>query len=304
MKSGLLNITPAEYHADPCPAPSLSSSIGKLLIDATPRHAWHAHPKLNPDHEEEVSTVYDIGSVAHTLMLRDERAICVIDAPDFRNKAAREQRDQAYADGVVPILTKHYDNLSRMVEAGRRQIAAHRASDAFQAGKPEQAVVAQIGGCWARCLLDWLHNDRRPVLYDYKTTQGSASPEQWQRNVFNLGFDFQAAFYLEVVEAALGIKNAEFRLVVQETQAPWCLSVVALQPSALDLARRKVREAFRIWKWCLERDEWPGYPADICYIDAPPWEEARQLTREVVRDQHEGRDLESMTRWQAPLEGK
>ena len=36
-----------EYHADPCPTPSLSSGIARVLWANTPMHAWFKHPRLN-----------------------------------------------------------------------------------------------------------------------------------------------------------------------------------------------------------------------------------------------------------------
>src|SRR5260221_5320495 len=49
---GLYDIADADYHADCCAVPSLSSSIVKLLDQQTPLHAWQAHPRLNPRFEE------------------------------------------------------------------------------------------------------------------------------------------------------------------------------------------------------------------------------------------------------------
>ena len=51
---GLYRMTEAAYHADPCPAPSLSRSIAETLILESPEHAFAAHPRLTkPDEEDE-----------------------------------------------------------------------------------------------------------------------------------------------------------------------------------------------------------------------------------------------------------
>jgi hypothetical protein len=57
------------YHADPAPAPSLSSSIAKTILHQTPRHAWFEHPRLNPNFEPKDDSKFDLGSVAHELLL-------------------------------------------------------------------------------------------------------------------------------------------------------------------------------------------------------------------------------------------
>ena len=46
LDAGIHDIPPREYHADPCPAPSLSRSIAKLLVERSPAHAYAAHPRL------------------------------------------------------------------------------------------------------------------------------------------------------------------------------------------------------------------------------------------------------------------
>ena len=63
------DITAADYHSDCCDEPSLSSSIAGLLIDQTPKHAWTAHPRLNPNFKPESSPAMNLGSVAHELLL-------------------------------------------------------------------------------------------------------------------------------------------------------------------------------------------------------------------------------------------
>ena len=40
------DIDALEYHSDPCPAPSLSSTIAKKLVSASAMHAFCEHPKL------------------------------------------------------------------------------------------------------------------------------------------------------------------------------------------------------------------------------------------------------------------
>ncbi|MBW4971899.1 hypothetical protein KZY98_15680, partial [Croceibacter atlanticus] len=57
---------PAEvYHADQmCAVPTLSSSLARLMLARSPRHAWHASPRLNPDHQSDDRKTFDIGRAA------------------------------------------------------------------------------------------------------------------------------------------------------------------------------------------------------------------------------------------------
>ena len=46
------DMTTDEYHADPCPEPSLSASIAETIWRESPNHARNEHPRLNPNFEQ------------------------------------------------------------------------------------------------------------------------------------------------------------------------------------------------------------------------------------------------------------
>ena len=123
-KPGVYNdVSESAYHADPCPEPSLSSGIIKTLNTRSPRHAWQAHPRLNPGYAEIHKTAYDIGHAAHALRLHDDRGIVIIDAKSYQTNDAKAQRDQAYIDGKVPVLADKMAQLVEMYVAGDHQLA-------------------------------------------------------------------------------------------------------------------------------------------------------------------------------------
>lgn len=300
---GVYDLPADDYHADPCPAPSLSSSIAKVLLDRTPRHAWLAHPRLNPAFEREHKAAFDLGSAAHDLLLFGEGRFAVIDAADWRTRAAKEARDDAYERGLIPLLVEQMERVEAMVASARLQLDHHeQASDAFTVGDPEQTLVWQEDGVWCRCRLDWLPHNASTVFFDYKTTGESAHPDEWgTRQLFNLGHDVQAAFYRRGIRTVLGIENAHFWFVVQEVGPPYALSVVAPTPAALAMADRKVTEALRMWRWCLQNDRWPGYPNQTAFVDPPAWQEKKWLDRED-RDGTAIDLIQASIDWQRPLE--
>jgi hypothetical protein len=276
----IVDISAAEYHADaPCPTPSLSSSIAKILLTRSPLHAWTAHPRLNPAFERTEAEHFDIGTIAHAMLLQGVEVATVIEANDWRTKAAQEQRDEARRAGRVPILRKHYDRVVAMVESAREQLARHRdAADMFTCGLPEQTILWEEDGVWLRARLDWLHTGNA-LIDDYKTTGVSAHPDAFTRTLYGNGYDIQEAFYRRAVLAATGIE-ARFRFCVQETAPPHALTVVELDPGSKALGDRKVEEAIRIWRKCLKGNHWPGYPDLTCFSTIPPWAEAQWLTYE------------------------
>jgi len=294
---GVYDMPEADYHADPCPVPSLSASIAKLLIDRSPRHAWHRHPRLNPAHESEDSTTFDMGRLAHKLVLGAGGDIAVIDADDWRTAAAKALRDAARAAGKTPVLARQMEQARVMEKAIFRQLAKHEeARLAFTNGKPEQTIIwrEEIDGVevWCRARLDWLPNPGGNVFDDFKSTGVPASAGQWgQRTFWETGCDVQAAFYLRGIKALSRLPansmrgpplpaDPQFRFVVAENEEPFAVAVHTLAPASLAMADRKVDYAMRIWARSLKSDWWPGYPPFTSYLDAPPWQERRWIDRE------------------------
>src|SRR5262245_29477228 len=127
---GIHAISPAQYHADPCPAPSLSSSIAKMLCLESAAHAQYAHPRLNPAGAgDDADERFDIGTAAHALLLEGTTAIAVIDAKDYRTNAAKDARDAAYAAGLTPLLKARWTDVQAMVAAARAQRSEEHTSE-------------------------------------------------------------------------------------------------------------------------------------------------------------------------------
>lgn len=275
------NVMAEEYHSDLfCDTPTLSASIANILISQSPAHAWARHPK-NPDRvDEKPEDRFELGTVAHALLLQDEDLIEVIDAPDWRTKDAKTARDEARATGRVPLLPDQAARVRAMVEAVRGQLAAHTATPPlFTDGKPEQTIVWDDDhGVTCRARLDFLHDDHR-TIDDLKTTGASASPDKWTRTGYGIGIDVQVAMYVRGVEKLTGITPV-FRYVVCETYPPYAVSVVDLAPSALELGRQKVQRAIDLWAVCVESGKWPAYDSRVASIEVPTWAEMAWLERE------------------------
>lgn len=270
----------ATYHADPCPEPSLSSSIAKILCLNSALHAQYDHPRLNPAAVHEESESFDIGTASHALLLEGTDAgVVVIDAKDWRTNAAKEARDQAYVAGLTPLLTHVWAEVQTMVAATRQQLARHKDGGAGMfgnAGKPEQTLIWQEDEVWCRARLDWLRPD---AIDDFKTTSASANPDTWTRTMFTAGTDIQAAWYLRGLKAITGF-DATFRFAVQETYPPYALSVIALGPDAMFLAEKKVHFALETWREARRKNDWVGYPRRTCYASLPMAHEAWWLEKE------------------------
>lgn len=275
------------YHADPCEEPSLSASIARLLVDQSPRHAWWAHPCLNPAWQpDDGSKRLSLGSACHQLLLGHGPELAVLDFDNYLTKAAKSERDHALEVGSVPILRAQHDQALAIVDAARLQLRGGDADEIGLRGDAEVAcVVLDESGPWLRCLVDWWGDDRRN-LYEYKTTVGSASPAAMTLAVARMGYAFQVAFYERVVEqlAPELAGRLRMRFVVQEIEPPYCLSVGELSQADLTVARRQVGAAIERWKRCRAEDRWDGYSAETQVIALPTWTHAGWLEREMIAE--------------------
>ena len=270
-KAGIYPDIPlTEYVGDPAPEPSLNASIATTLLTATPAHARLQHPRLNPQQDREESSRLDLGTIAHGILLEgDSSRVVVIDAEDWRKQETKEQRDEARAAGKLPILKADHATVLEMVKAAEGYISSSEIAADFQAAIPEQTLIWQEAGIWLRCRPDKATPDWR-VVFDYKTCAGTAHPAVWAKSAMvRFGYDIQAAINLRGVKALTKAKRTTFVFLVQEIEPPYVLSIVSLSPEWLQLADDKLRVAMSIWQGCTRKNEWPGYPSRIAYVEPP-----------------------------------
>lgn len=151
---GIHQISAETYHADPCVQPSLSNSLMTVLLKQTPRHAWLRHPRLNPAYEAEVGGgAFDIGTAAHAMLLEGENIATVIDAEDWRTKAAQEARDKAYLAGKIPLLSRQHAAVQEMLHAALAYIDSTSLKGILGRGKAEQTLIWRSANVWCRARL-------------------------------------------------------------------------------------------------------------------------------------------------------
>lgn len=290
------NVPMRDYLLDPAEQPSLSSSVAGALLSQSPYHALCSHRRLKPPDvigDDDSNEATNIGSVAHSLLLEgDESKLVIIDADSFRTKVAREMRDDATAQGLHPILAKRVDDVRRMADVAREYVSRSQIAGVFDKGRPELTLVWQcsllaaekLPPVWCRGRPDWLTDDMS-MLVHFKTTQGSAEPNQWIRSqLVNQGYDLAFAFYLRGLFALGAPQNAESVFLVQEATAPYCCSLIGMAPGMIDLADRKATRALQLWSACLARGQWPAYSARIHFAEPLPWHETDFADREANRD--------------------
>lgn len=265
----------ADYAGDNvgAPVPTLNSGLANRLLTRSPLHAWWGHPRLNPAWQPTESEAFDLGAAVHDIVIegRTDR-IRIVQADSWRTKEARELRDAARAEGMLPLLPEQAAAVLAM--AGPALAAIEMSPDLAGLGEldPEQTFVWQdpSSGAWLRCRPDWVTRDRSIIL-SYKTTSSSAEPAAFAKTIMNFGYDLQAAFEIAGVEAICGTRVTSYVWVVQEVQPPYAVSLVGMSPEMRHYGLSRFDLAVSRWADCLNNDRWPGYPTRICYVDPPSW---------------------------------
>ena len=276
-----LKISLAEYLADPCPEPSLSSGIAHMILSQSPYHAWANHPKLGNMVAREATNESDIGTIAHQILLEGTDAnVVVVDAKDWRTKAAQEARDAAREQGKPAILAHKRKHLDAMLEEAHKAIRASEFAVAFEASPREETILWQQGETWCRARLD-VNASATGVILDYKTTAMSAQPEAWAKSYLPGGGAMQAAHYRQAARSQGHPLLPKFVFIVQEQTPPYAVSFVGMDPAWQDLADRQWAAAFTLWASCLRSGKWPAYGTRTAWVSPPAWHLARWEEQEI-----------------------
>lgn len=253
FEPGIHDISTDAYHD----LPALSASGAWTIVQDCVMKFWHDSP-FNPDYKPERSRAFDIGTAAHLALLEPNhfaaRAV-IIDAPDYRTKAAQQQRDEAYNLGKTPLLVHQVED----VMAIRKSVLAHPiAAAAFTDGKPEQSVLwtDPATGLPCKARPDWIRNGRAYIV-DLKTAS-SANPYTFPGNAYRLGYPLRAAWYIDGYERVTG-ERLNYWFVAVEKKPPYLVSVFHYDDQALEWGRLIARQALAIFARAIERDECPGY---------------------------------------------
>lgn len=281
---GLYSLSNEAYHADPCPEPSLSNSIAKLLLKQSPLHAHFHHPRLNPSRLPlEPTLPMQKGSALHRLILGKGADIEVLPYDNYKTKAAREARECAVAAGMIVLLEKEADEIAHCADAAVQQLKQREdCVELFSPGRSEMTLAWQEDGAWCRGMVDFLPDDPRAPVFDLKGTTKSASPHEWSRSLVQ-EYRTQDRFYARGLKALRGITPAPMRFVVIEMTPPYAVSVITPAQSLRHVADADVTRAIQTWRRCLRTDTWPGYP-HMAHVEAPAWLLREQEEQEIRDD--------------------
>ena len=215
----------------------------------------------------------DLGTIVHGMLLGSGPSICVIDAPDWRTKAAQTAREEAKAAGQLPVLRHKHEAIVATVDAIRGSLWRQFGIDFSVPELAKEVTVSWLhDGTLCRAKIDALKAPLSPLILELKTCS-SAKPEDLSGHIVKMGYDIQAAAYVDAVESVWPetAGRVGFAWVFCELEAPYCVTPIEPDAELLELGRRRWERAVTTWQRCLATQVWPGYVTGVETIGAPKW---------------------------------
>jgi hypothetical protein len=263
-----------EYHRDPVPGGSLSSTGARdLLPPSCP--ALFRHKRDNPQPPKKV---FELGHAAHHLVLGTGPKLEVVPGDRWDTNVAKAKVKAIREAGGVPLKQADMDR----VEAMAAKLREHPTAAALLrpgSGEPEASLFWVDPETRVRCRarIDWLTHDTgapRLIVPDYKTVR-SAAPDDLQKAIAEHGWHRQADWYEGGIRA-LGLHpDPVVVFIAQEKEPPYLVTVAQPDPFALKIAAHLNREARHLYRECVQSGRWPGYSDDVALISLPGYVENR-----------------------------
>jgi exodeoxyribonuclease VIII len=273
MNPGLHELSMSEHRAVDAVTRSLLIEMSK-----SPAHARLA--QTTPDAETDAMF---LGTAIHAAVLEPHdfaRSFVVMPAfpghhSSNKHKAAKAEWLAEHPD-KVSLKQAEYD----ACEHARDAVWAHPEARALLSGKGlnERSIIWRDDETGLLCkarpdrLTTWGPFDV-PALVDLKSTR-CAEPWAFGRDAGKRRYHRQAAWYVEGADTVAPLDGGyprAFIIIAVEKEPPWGVVVYQVSAEAIEAGKRQNRRALRLYKRCLDTNEWPCYGGGVVMLDTPPW---------------------------------
>lgn len=267
-----------DYHADPAPSPSLSSTIARTIIAKSLAHAHGEHPRLGARLKKKQTDAMSRGSLVHAIIsgsLKSE--VSIGDFATFRGKEAQDWKAKAEAAGKIPVLREDLTEAEKIAESLRLKASRGVSMDLFSEGRAEVSAFWQKNGAWFRARYDRLISpDNEPsTAIDWKVTK-DVSLKAVKNSMRRFGYAAQAAHYLSGLDALRpqfrGLHS--FVFVFVEDSWPYSVRRYALTGDCQACAAIDMASAHDQWIKAIETGDWPDASSvDTTFVDLPSYDD-------------------------------
>ena len=271
----IINKIPEDiYHSDPCPEPSLSSSMANALVEKTELEAMIDSKRLNPNYKEsESSAAMDLGTIAHDFVLLGGQNLFEVAPFDaWRSNDAKAAKAAIEARGKIALNQNTrgiIDDVAMMKNRLLEQVSEHREyPELFQGGDAEQSGFAFDGKIWNRARFDWLPTKYPDLIVDYKTT--GIDFNRWEKNELWGGKYMQSIHYRHVYKTIIG-RDAKFVWLVQQVKEPYLIKLFTIDASYIEEVSKRYELARLKFMNCLKTGQWRGEVPYTIHSYPPKW---------------------------------
>jgi exodeoxyribonuclease VIII len=201
------------------------------------------------------------GGAFHSLLLEGEVAFnerfVVAPQIDKRTKDGKAQWAALQELGKVVVSAEDYDLMTEMANAVIKHPFAIKC---LAEGRSETSVFWNDPetGLYCKCRPDRIPDGDHGVIVDVKTTV-SADKKAFAYTVNRLGYDRQAAFYIDGFNAVCSGSVDAFIFIAVEKEPPYKVACFTLSDGDISVGRMKYRDLIEREKGCREAGEWPHY---------------------------------------------
>lgn len=281
---GLHDLDHDTYHRDPVPGGSISSTALKIMWQRSPAHAraYQLRGRKPKGH-------YDLGQAVHTNVLGGPDIVYWgkgEGSDTWKSGPAQAFRQQAYAQGLIPLLEDQRAAVEAMVAAiyAHDELGTWLAPGGFTAEQSGFYVDA-LSELWCRFRLDAAVLDETAgvlTVIDVKTGY-DVSPLGIAKAILNNRYDLQKVHYeaglIRLMELGLlPDVEIEYVLAFVEKEDPYVVTLRRIGEATSNHAWRHRREALDQFAACRALDQWHGYDGprtdtqDIPYVEVPEWQ--------------------------------
>ena len=269
-EEGIFTGLPAEsYHA----APGVSHSMLKNIEPP-------ARLPVYLTEKREVTSAMILGTLTHSLILEPGVPLPMLaikpDGMKFSTTEGKLWKAKADAEKRIIIKEDEHAALHGMVKA----VAEHDdCRDVFAEGDAEVSLfkLSTLDGrtCLCKARMDFIPTGN--ALADIKTCM-DASEEGFGKTLYDSGYFTQAAYYLDIYNAAKPADEPEkavFVFIAVEKFPPYLVKCYTVHPLAIADGREVNAKRLTSYMECAERKFWPGFKGGFTPIDIPGWARAR-----------------------------
>lgn len=262
-----VQMTSDEYHADF----SAISSSGLKEILRSPAHLkasrdamvaeLMAKQKGDDTESKKKSAALAFGTALHMAVLEPDlyaNEYVVVDGA----KNTKKYKDEVALLPGKSIISSDEKNVIDGMAAAIKSYQGGILAESLQLSDKEQSIYFTDEETGVRCKIRADFLVRGVAGFDLKSTT-DARPEQFLRSAMrDYHYDLSAALYIEGIEQVTG-KPLPFYIVAIEKEAPFGMWVYEIKKDPNDRfymnGLKKMRRALRLYKGCMEKNEWPCY---------------------------------------------